>query len=50
MDSGTTVLISVATSSVVAAMFTGLLNGRNERKKQLIESRVTLAETSRVKR
>jgi sugar phosphate isomerase/epimerase len=42
-EATTTVLVSVATSSVVAAMFTGLLAGRNERKKQLLESRRLLA-------
>jgi hypothetical protein len=43
MDSGTTVLVSVATSSVVAAIFSGLFAARNERKKQLLESRRILA-------
>lgn len=43
MDPRATVLLSVATSSVVAALVTGLFGGRNERKKQLLESRRLLA-------
>src|SRR5256885_14207782 len=43
MDSAATVLISVVSSSAVAALVTGALSGRNERKKQLLESRRVLA-------
>jgi len=43
MSSEATVLLSVVTSSVVAAIFTGLFAGSNERKKQLLESRRLLA-------
>ncbi|HYM54648.1 MAG TPA: hypothetical protein VES97_04755 [Solirubrobacteraceae bacterium] len=43
MSPATTLVVSVATSSTVAAILTGILSGRNERKKQLHESRRVLA-------
>jgi sugar phosphate isomerase/epimerase len=43
MSPATTLVISVATSSTVAAILTGILSGRNERKKLLHESRRVLA-------
>lgn len=43
MSSTTTLIVSVVTSSTVAAILTGILSGRNERKKQLHESRRVLA-------
>ncbi len=43
MSPTTTLIVSVLTSSTVAAILTGILSGRNERKKQLHESRRVLA-------
>ncbi|HEY4809652.1 MAG TPA: hypothetical protein VIH71_01220 [Solirubrobacteraceae bacterium] len=43
MSPAITLVVSVVTSSTVAAILTGILSGRNERKKQLHESRRVLA-------